>query len=391
MAIPFVRLGVCAAAAISLAGCESAKSANPLSPTVAGPIPGVSITAPKPLEPGAGSQVHADKQPITLIVENATSNGVRPLSYLFEVSSDSGFQTVLYTRDGISPGDGGRTSLRLSDPLATGRTYYWRARAQDGANTGPYSAAVGFTVLQPVVIEAPVLSSPVGGVTVSTNPPTLVFRNSTRTGPAGDVTYTVQVSKNEAFTDLAYQERAAEQTGDTRVTPSTLEDSTRFYWRVRASNGTVQSDWSETATFLTPADAPAPPPPPPPPSGGGGGGSGGSCASTNGDFIVQCIAAKYPRYLRAGVSASTRRSNMEFLRNRIIEAGICGGLDLGWNMKRGGPEKSIDFIAERRGGQVYGYDIARDYDNTSTELQLAWQEDGPGSHWGGYSPRPSCD
>jgi hypothetical protein len=82
---------------------------------------------------------------------------------------------------------------------------------------------------------------------------------------------------------------------------------------------------------------------------------------------------------------------MEFLRDRIIEAGICGGLNLGWNMKRGGPEKSVDFIAESRGGRVYGYDIARDYDNTGHELELTWQEDGPGSHWGGYSPRPNCD
>ena len=106
---------------------------------------------------------------------------------------------------------------------------------------------------------------------------------------------------------------------------------------------------------------------------------------------MDCISAKYPTYLRAGVSSSTRRSNMEFLRDRIIEAGICGGLDLGWNMKRGGPEKSIDFIAERKGGQVYGYDIARDYDNTSHALELTWASDGPGSHWGGYSPRPSCN
>ena len=39
---------------------------------------------------------------------------------------------------------------------------------------------------------------------------------------------------------------------------------------------------------------------------------------------------------------------MMFLRNRVIEAGICGGLNLGWNLKRGGPELSIDFIAEKR-------------------------------------------
>ena len=80
---------------------------------------------------------------------------------------------------------------------------------------------------------------------------------------------------------------------------------------------------------------------------------------------------------------------MIFLRNRVIEAGICGGLNLGYNMKRGGPERSIDFIAEKRGA-TYGYDIARDYDNFRKELQLYWGEDGPGSHFGAYTPRPNC-
>jgi hypothetical protein len=381
------RLGPCALAALALVACESTKSANPLSPTVAGPIPGVNITAPKPLEPGSGWEVTADKQPITLLLENASSNGVRPLSYVFEIASDSGFKSVVFSRDGITPGTAGRTSLKLPDSLATGRTYYWRARAQDGANTGPYSAAVSFAVLQPVTIRAPELVSPTGGVTVDTNPPTLLFHNSARTGPAGGITYTVQVSKNESFTAMVYEERAGEQGGDTRVTPGQLDDSTRFFWRVRASDGKVTSDWSETATFLTPKDAP-PPPSAPPPTGGGG---GGNCASRDGDYIAKCISAKYPHYLRAGVSASTRRSNMEFLRDRMIEAGICGGLNLGWNMKRGGPDKSVDFIAESRDGRVYGYDIATDYDGTSHPLQLGWSADGPGSHWGGYSPRPNCN
>ena len=76
----------CAVAALAVAplvsACESNKSANPLSPSVAGPIPGVEITAPKPLEPSAESEVLDDKQPITLLLENAGTNGQRPLSYL---------------------------------------------------------------------------------------------------------------------------------------------------------------------------------------------------------------------------------------------------------------------------------------------------------------------
>jgi hypothetical protein len=80
---------------------------------------------------------------------------------------------------------------------------------------------------------------------------------------------------------------------------------------------------------------------------------------------------------------------MAFLRNRMIEAAICGGLDVGLNLKRGGPDISIDFVAERRGGTTIGHDIGIDYDNTSRPLRLTW------SHWPRgdykrYEPRPTC-
>jgi hypothetical protein len=101
------------------------------------------------------------------------------------------------------------------------------------------------------------------------------------------------------------------------------------------------------------------------------------------------VSAKYPRYLRAGVTQSQRKANIAFLRNRMIEAAICGGLDVGLNLKRGGPDISIDFVAERRGGTTIGHDIGIDYDNTSRPLRLTW------SHWprGDYKrylPRPTC-
>ena len=82
--------------------------------------------------------------------------------------------------------------------------------------------------------------------------------------------------------------------------------------------------------------------------------------------------AKYPGKLAAGVSTATPKSNMAFLRDRMIESALCGGLDVGWNLKRGGPDISIDFVTERSGGGVQGHDIAFDYDNTSHPLQLYW-------------------
>src|SRR5437870_11908741 len=97
------------ASAIGLTACSTEKSSYPLSPTVAGPIPGVNISAPTPMQPSGGAQVAVDQQPVTLVVQNATTNGVRPLNYLFEVATDSQFTNKVFAREGISPGDGRTT------------------------------------------------------------------------------------------------------------------------------------------------------------------------------------------------------------------------------------------------------------------------------------------
>ena len=79
----------CLLAITWLSGCEAAKSANPLSASVAGPIPGVAITAPKPLEPITGAQLIFQGQRLTLLIENASTSGQRALWLQVEMASDS--------------------------------------------------------------------------------------------------------------------------------------------------------------------------------------------------------------------------------------------------------------------------------------------------------------
>ena len=134
-----LRSAFAAALLLTLAACETQKSSNPLSPTVAGPIPGVNITAPRMLEPTQGSRYKESQQPIRLMVENASTSGVRPLFYTFELASDADFTTKMFARSGVPPGDG-RTSVQI-DRLELGRSYYWRVRAEDGANSGPFVTA----------------------------------------------------------------------------------------------------------------------------------------------------------------------------------------------------------------------------------------------------------
>jgi hypothetical protein len=367
----------------TLAGCEAKKSETPLSPSVAGPIPGVEISAPRLLEPSMGARFKDAQQPIRLMVENSSSNGVRPLAYTFEVASDSNFTSKVFGRGSVPPGGDGKTSVQI-DRLEIGRMYYWRVRAEDGANSGPFLTAQ-FEVLPRPVISAPTPTSPVNNEVTSTRRPTLRVRNVDKNAAVGGLVYEFQVSSNQAFTQLTGNGATYEGGGETTVSiGGDLPNNATQYWRARAMDAETLGEWSVVQVFRTANVAPAPGPTPSP-----GGGGGGSCASSNGPAIVACISAKYPDRLAAGVSSGQRVANMEFLRDRIIEAGKCGGLNLGWNLKRGGPERSVDFLAWHRGDGDMGVDLGFDYDNTSTPLQLQWSEAGLGASFEPY-PGVSC-
>src|SRR3954471_20150190 len=109
---------VCVLLALSLGACQTSKSSNPTAPTVAGPIPGVNISAPALLEPAQGFKFKESEQPIRLVIQNSTTNGVRPLTYTFEVASDTGFSTKVFSRSNVTPGDG-KTTVQI-DKLEIG-------------------------------------------------------------------------------------------------------------------------------------------------------------------------------------------------------------------------------------------------------------------------------
>ena len=258
---PFRGL-IALAATLCLGACEAAKSANPTAPSVAGPIPGVSITAPKPLEPGAGSTLVFGTEPPTLLIENAGSSGVRALWLQVEVGTDAAFKQVVHTADRLTPGEGGRTAYRLPEPLGAGYTYYWRSRALDGANTGPYSSVSTFTVVPPVVIDPPTPVAPIG--TITTNKPDFRVTNGNISGTTG-VVYRFEVSTSPGMSPTTAVVTANPGNGTTTMSLGELPYNTTFYWRVYGTDGTKQSAYSTIIQFRTPAP---PPPPAPTPSPG---------------------------------------------------------------------------------------------------------------------------
>ena len=263
MKLNITSVAVITLAALATVSCESRKSANPLSPDIAGPIPGVTITAPKPLEPLAGQQVIFDGNPQTLLIENAGSTGTRELYLEVQVASDANFGQLVHQAERVSLGANGRTTYRLPEPLGAGRTYYWRSRAADGANTGPFSTASHFEVVVPVRIDTPTPMEPQGNI--NTNRPNFVVRNGAVSGPVGQLVYRFEIGTAPDQPPAAVVTATPGSNGTTTINLGDLPYARTLFWRVHATDGTNQSAYSSIISFRTPAP-PAPPPPAPSPT-----------------------------------------------------------------------------------------------------------------------------
>jgi hypothetical protein len=333
---------------VCLAGCEAAKSANPTAASVAGPIAGVNITAPKPLEPYANSTLTFTGTPVTLLIENAGSSGVRTIYLQVEIATDTSFTQLVYQADQIELGPNGRTEFRMPAPLGAGYTYYWRTRAADGANTGPYSPISAFSVVPPVVLDPPTAVSPSG--TISTNKPEFKVTNGAISGTTG-VAYQFEVSKSADFSQMvAIVTVPVNGSGSTTMTIGELPYKTTFYWRVRGSDGSKESNYSNTLQFTT-SDTPVESP------GGGGGvpvgvtpGSGGRTPDPTsgrlplpgyGASVVQAVARANPGALAN--SCQDHGGSWQFL-DQVVDTLRTYDTRWGYNGKRGNandPSKDV--------------------------------------------------
>jgi hypothetical protein len=347
--------GLSALVAITcIVGCEAAKSANPTAPSVAGPIPGVNITAPKLLEPLAGSTLTFTGDPQVLLIENAGSSGSRSIWLQLEVGTDANFSQLVHQADQIALGGDGRTSYRMPAPLGAGYTYFWRTRAVDGANTGPYSAVASFSVVPPIVIDAPVAAAPSGKL--NTNKPEFRATNGTISGTAG-VAYRFELATNADFSSIqAIVTVPVNGNGTTVMSVGELPYKTTYFWRVRGSDGGKESNYSNIQSFTT-ADPPPPPTPTPTPGPGpiqgvplgtGGRGPAGGGLPGYGENVVNAVARAYPAALRN--SCQEHGGSWQFM-DLVVDALRTYDTRWGYNGKRGNPnDPSQDVVTYNYGG-----------------------------------------
>ena len=257
----FCRTGftIVSAVTVMLVGsaCDSERSSNPLSPQIAGPLAGVTITSPASTQPTDGQLISVTSQPVSLVFTNATSNSVRPFLYEIQIATDGAFTQIRLEQHDIPPTEDGQVTYEVPLTLSPEQIYYWRVRALDGANTGPYTPTATFEIYTPVVIEAPTVVGPTGGQLTPDNAPTLVVQNAVITGPAETIRYRFELSTQLGFATLTAALTVTQSTGtSTAVGPGALPFDQLFYWRARVSAqsriGEVLGPWSPTASFRTP-------------------------------------------------------------------------------------------------------------------------------------------
>ena len=330
-------VGWCVAAAVAgLAGCGVEKSRNPLSPSIAGPIEGVTISAPAPVMLDA-ELIRVTDQPITLQFNAATSDSERPFWYEIELSTSNTFDSLVHENRQVEPSGGPTESYRIP-VLDAERQYFWRVRALDGANTGPYSEQAAFEVYTPVTVGRPEPVSPVGATPVDGLSATLTVRNARVTGPARNVRYEFQWATDVNLSQGVGTATAPAGDANTSTTLSDLEYETRYYWRGRALADGREPDpivgaWSQTASFTTPPEPqkplpPEPPVPPLPPTSEPC--RGGNPPNMHG--VVHQVARDYPHLLRN--SCQEQGGSWEFM-DRLVGTLRQYSQCWGYNCKRG--------------------------------------------------------
>jgi len=122
-------------------------------------------------------------------------------------------------RPGVVAGASAQTSLTI-DKIPAGTSYFWRARAEGGGTTGPFSAARAFSIGPAIIIDSPTLVSPISNAGTNARP-TFTVTNATHSGPSGALSYKFEISTNSQFAPVLITGTVNEGATRTSFTPAT--------------------------------------------------------------------------------------------------------------------------------------------------------------------------
>jgi len=173
-------------------------------------------------------------------------------TYRFEIFQVLGGGSTTRVEAASAAQGAGTTSYRVNLQLEQATTYQWRARVEFDGAAGPWSTTATF--MTPVLLGVPTPVFPINGATTQNTRPIFVVQNGDVPAGAGAVTYQFQLDdEGSSFPNPSmFNVPRSPGTRTAAQFADALAPDTIFFWRVRASAGTVTSDWSAPQTFRTP-------------------------------------------------------------------------------------------------------------------------------------------
>ncbi len=186
---------------------------------------------------------------VTLISPNNNADGVsnspsfvwnrasRATRNILQLSDESDFSSIQI--DSILSD----TSISLQQNLFKDTDYYWRVKAINDGGESEWSEIWTFKT----VIEVPNIStpySPENGADISTLQPSFIWSKAVRTN-----SYIFQLTDTQNF---AYSLIDSAVTDTSFIPVTKLENTTKYYWRVKAIGSGGEGEWSEIFNFFIP-------------------------------------------------------------------------------------------------------------------------------------------
>ena len=166
-----------------------------------------SVGESTPGAPGLASPLdfaNTDSIRPTLVVNNAFDPDFDPLTYRFEVYGDAGLTNGILAQVPAVASGPAQTAWQVDVNLDNSRQYWWRCRATDGSNTGPWMATATFFINEtntpPALVQ---IAGPPKGASLRNGSGILSWYPSSDTD-AGDeiISYQVQIADSSGFSHL---------------------------------------------------------------------------------------------------------------------------------------------------------------------------------------------
>ena len=191
-------------------------------------------STPVAVFPAAG----AVNQPVSLMLK--TNSAANAAGYHWQVSTSSAFSPLVVDDSTSGAGDTANSVSSLQNLTK----YYWRVLAYDAAGPSSFSSPDSFTTIVAAASAPAAIFPAANAVNVATAP---TLKVSPAANAAG---YHWQVSPSSTFLPLAVDDSTS-GAGDTAHTVSSLQNLTKYYWRVLAYNAAGPSSFSSPDSFTT--------------------------------------------------------------------------------------------------------------------------------------------